>query len=961
MGVIFRNGRPFGAAAQDVTLVTNYSDLEELTNKQTDHLYIVTSTNKSYYYDVVNQSFVELTSTIIIPGAEDQLVATDGQGNAKANIGMFYSKYDSSKSQSILQSPTPYVQFKSTSNTTENYWGSSHPLTLNMEYAPLLQFIGSNQYGSPVLSMNGRGVVDIFGGRAGNYNPVNTTRKCSDNTNYISYQAYNYYSGVDSPFDTTKKLNEEELVYPFLQFKDSSTVLMEGCSLLHMSGGSSLFMDGNADVRINGSYVNHGSQYDRWGRTYVDINPGSRVILSSSYRGGGTASSPTDYVPLIAMTCGGVDGSALGGDIDGQLILSCQESPTFSTDCNLYDRVAPGILNFTGMYNALGFNGETTHGSSSYHYVRKHLSIGDGDASIIVNQLANVRQPSIVLQGRSHFCVGDQGLVGVKMAAKSGGAISIDWTSEGITGMKIGSGSGALSLYEITPNPGSKTHFKFGPKAGASTAIAIDPSGIFSLKVNPGAVCGISFAPRYTDIAYQWQILDCSINSQDVYVDIDGFNRVELRDETIIHMKGSAHKSDQRYRVSSYTGNQIVFQSITDYSGMTIEDLSSTDFDTFKEELAKQGDFSQTKWYYEDGGTITSQEYYPDKYTIVIEGFSKTFNGSNTFIVSSQNYYSSIDSLQDSIDYQRIIASEYGINATVSEASIRDYRYQEGEYFYFLNGTIDNARCSANCTTQYALDTPYEDLASIDKTKFDFNYWISTNAKVIENDIRQDMKYYNYVANFTYRTATQNGEDWAAPIQQREKGPVFQMYDRSNICMRNKDVNSSAQFTYMLNSPVETYDFTQSQYEIITQFLNSADYTTFLANASFNTDNDLSEIISLAEGDEDNPGTKLFITYTEKWEDKENHVISNGTDPVFEMTGDSELRLYNGASIKAITEWDRTTVTFSGTQDEGEVSFTIDELKALKALLTQIPIQVVQSASEATEQGIMYFVDGGGN
>ena len=71
MGVIFRNGRPFGAAAQDVTLVTNYSDLEELTNKQTDHLYIVTSTNKSYYYDVVNQRFVELTSTVVIPGAED--------------------------------------------------------------------------------------------------------------------------------------------------------------------------------------------------------------------------------------------------------------------------------------------------------------------------------------------------------------------------------------------------------------------------------------------------------------------------------------------------------------------------------------------------------------------------------------------------------------------------------------------------------------------------------------------------------------------------------------------------------------------------------------------------------------------------------------------------------------------------------------------------------------------------
>ena len=957
MGVIFRNGRPFGAAAQDVTLVTNYSDLEELTNKQTNHLYIVTSTNKSYYYDVINQTFVELTSTVIIPGAEDQLVAADGNGNAKANAGMFYSKYDNSKSQSILQSPASSVQFRSTSNAEESYYGYSHPMKLLMEETPLLQFIGSNQYGSPVLSMTNRGVVDIFGGRTGNYNPINATRQCSDDTKWISFQGYNYYNTVYSPFDTTKKLREESLIYPFLQFKDSSTVLMEGSSLLHMSGGSSLFMDGNADVRINGSYVNHGNQYDRWGRTYVDINPGSRVILTSSYRGGGTYSSPTDYVPLISMTCGGVDGSALGGSIDGQLILSCQESPTFSTSHDLYKSCVPDILNFTGMDQFLGFWGDTSQSSSQYHYVRKHMSIKDEDTSIVVDQLNNVRQPSILLQGRSHFCVGDQGIVGVKMAAQSGGAIAIDWTSQGITGMKIGSGSGASSFYEITPNDGSKTRFKFSPTAGASTAIAIEPTGIFSLKINPGAVCGISFTPGYTDLSYQWQMADCSINSKDIYVDIDGFNRVELRDEAIIHMKGGAHKSDQRYRVQTYNGNQIVFQSTTDYSGMTVEDFSSTDFEKFEYELSKQGDFSQTKWYYESGGNITSEEYYSDKYTIVVEGFSKTFRSRDTFYVRSQNYYSSITTLQASTDYQQGIASQYGPNAVVTNASIRDYQYQDGYYYYNLNGTIDNARCSANCATQYALDTPYEDFAPTDKINFDFNVWISTNAKVIGNNVRSDMEYYNYVTNFKYRTATQLGEDWAAPIQQCEKGPVFQLYDSSNICMRNKDVNSSAQFTYMLNNPTETYDFAKSQYEVITQFLNSADYTTFLSNASFVQDNDLSEIISLAEGDEDNPGTKLFITYTEKWKDKENHIISNGTDPIIEMTGGSELRLYNGATIKAITEWDKTTITFSGTADEGEVSFTIDELINLKRMASATPTVVVNDSSEMTENDTLYFLN----
>nr|DAD58847.1 MAG TPA: hypothetical protein [Caudoviricetes sp.] len=64
-------------------------------------------------------------------------MAADGHGNAKPNIGMFYSKYDSSN-HSILQSPTPFVTVKSSSGIIENYWGNSHPLTLNMEYAPLL-------------------------------------------------------------------------------------------------------------------------------------------------------------------------------------------------------------------------------------------------------------------------------------------------------------------------------------------------------------------------------------------------------------------------------------------------------------------------------------------------------------------------------------------------------------------------------------------------------------------------------------------------------------------------------------------------------------------------------------------------------------------------------------------------------------------------------------------------------
>jgi hypothetical protein len=52
MGIIFRNGIPFGAADDDVTTVYAYEDLFDLTDKKENHLYIVEETNIPYRYDI---------------------------------------------------------------------------------------------------------------------------------------------------------------------------------------------------------------------------------------------------------------------------------------------------------------------------------------------------------------------------------------------------------------------------------------------------------------------------------------------------------------------------------------------------------------------------------------------------------------------------------------------------------------------------------------------------------------------------------------------------------------------------------------------------------------------------------------------------------------------------------------------------------------------------------------------
>jgi len=85
--------------------------------------------------------------------------------------------------------------------------------------------------------------------------------------------------------------------------KESATALLEGSSLLHICGGSSLFMDGNADVRISGGYTNGGNMFQK-GRTYINIDPGSTFIMSSIYEDSNHSPVMASRSPVLAITPG---------------------------------------------------------------------------------------------------------------------------------------------------------------------------------------------------------------------------------------------------------------------------------------------------------------------------------------------------------------------------------------------------------------------------------------------------------------------------------------------------------------------------------------------------------------------------------------------------------------------------------------------------------------------------------
>ncbi len=948
MGVIFRNGRPFGAAAkEDVTIVTNFEDLTNLPNKETNHIYVTTADSKSYYYDVTTQTFKPLTSDMVIPGMDNQLVAANGQGKAKPSAGALFSTSESGYSMSVSALSTPYPAFelKDTGSTEESYWNNPHKGSFVMKWSPKVQFLGDPQYGSPVFSMSKKGIIDIDGGIAYHQNGMRKKREYGGNyTPWLSEQAENYYSQVVSPFDTGKYLGEDNLVYPYFMMKESATALLEGSSLLHICGGSSLFMDGNADVRISGGYTNGGNMFQK-GRTYINIDPGSTFIMSPIYEDSNHNPVMASRSPVLVITPGS------NGTL-GQVIISAQGNYVDAGETGSYGNYSFSDLMNTvsnpGINDMAGFAGGKSMGDTSTYpnrcFLRDKLNVSSGSTSPLYSMLSRVEQPTLALQGKTSIIIGDSGVFGARIGAENGGAIGIDWTTQGNTGIKIGSASGAIGVYEITPSANTITHFKFGPATNARTAIAIEPNGSFSYKMSPGEVCGISYTPSYSDVTFQQDSLEAIFDSDDMFISTDGLTRVELRDEAIIQMKGAEHKTDCGIEAKT-ASDTFEIVTTTDYTGMTVEDLSENDYKNFQKELDKIAGFSSQKRWNITGGNITSREYYPDRYRITLEGFSRTETGSSRYYCfyyyNRDRYTYTFSIMYNWPEFQEWLHRDYGANATITNGIIKYvYSATGGGYEMYFSGTINNIQVSITSETQYEIGTTYGDLASTDQSKISSVYENRDAATVIANDVRTDMKYYTDITGFTYTTSSQQGENWKPPIQIRKGGPVFQLYDNANICMRNKYVGPSVNFTYMLNSPVEIYNFTQSQYDVITQFLNSSDYDTFLEGIEplmrtyHGIKEELSEIISIAEGDDENPGSKLFITYVVRDEGKENHVIGNEDDPVIEMTGGSELRLYNGAKIKAITEWDKTTVTFSGTQDEGEVSFTIAELRALKNLLT---------------------------
>lgn len=520
MGVVFRNGRPFGAAKEDVTIVTNFEDLTNLPNKETNHLYVTTSDNTEYYWDVENREFVPLSATFEIAADENEIVIGDGEGGVKPHSFWFAETSGSPISFAKLKTPPPTIEIGSTTSVPEKYWGSDkNNAKFFMTGSPLLQML-KREGNSPIISMLGAGIFEMYAYQPHN-NQITYTRalpehsssgdKCLSEVAYYAYQGYSPYG------DNYTHLNEAG-VFPYFHMSNSSTVMMEGASIIKMADSAGLEMAGNADVvirggaltDIDGRQVNSGQI-----RTGLYMEPGAMIRMTrenSTYGG--------QFGPMIAIE------SSVSDTGPGKLLLTAQH----------------GIYNGIYDYNSsdhdftISLDDRIIRLSDRIYNHRKFIYNANINPGKIASTLGpKLFQPTLNVMGKTSLSIGDSGYFSAKIAPSKGGYTAIDWTGYGYEDIKIGTDSGAIVMFNMCHGGNAVATYNIEPAARSNTVFNYCPNGVSSINYSPQGTCAISFTPNVmTEITCQWDTLDALIEGDNAYIQTSGDFHNELHGGSFI-------------------------------------------------------------------------------------------------------------------------------------------------------------------------------------------------------------------------------------------------------------------------------------------------------------------------------------------------------------------------------------------------------------------------------------------
>ena len=343
---------------------------------------------------------------------------------------------------------------------------------------------GNSGSDTPVLSMRGRCLVDMCGSLDLSNAPIGYNRSRTANW-FSSPFGYNDYD----PFNSTQRLTNSTVAFPYLHMHDTSSIVMDGAPILKMAGNSCVNVDGDVCINIQGENSINRNWFGGSGGIGIDLRPGAFIQVGA----GGSSTPSTPKTSIVRIT-------------ENQMLIDCA-NPRL---CDLSSGATSGQLYTSDGGNGYGypnardgyfpFRGDglsILNNDSSYvkpfifgPAIRKwknddnNTIYGWGHQGYWADDTSHSQGPTFMMQGKSRVIIGDGGTTAMMIGGtgntsikimpyggasfelslgSSGGAdvINIANGSSSFMTFNHSSASGSSQRYDFTPN--GSTMFKFGP------------------------------------------------------------------------------------------------------------------------------------------------------------------------------------------------------------------------------------------------------------------------------------------------------------------------------------------------------------------------------------------------------------------------------------------------------------------------------------------------------------------
>lgn len=934
MGVIVRNGNAYGGFDKDFTVVESLASVE---SPKTEHLYAVGK--NLYYYN--GTEWIKFNPDIEIPigtpevkainAEENQILAGDGDGWTK---GSHFKQLNGSFGAGIDVSENIPVEFgyrdgddfkyglqiKAVPNIPKKirHWSNEFDGPTMVADCGFIEMKTAGAYQEhwtgPNMSFRGDSLIDICGSATA---PTYSSFANQDIQNIR--QSFNLPHNPNILFSNVNA--------PMLKMQDSATIIMEKNSLVQMKDDAIVEIGGASKVQINGYFSTLGSDTVGGGPspTEVIIGPGSHFKMSG-YGGSVGSSSGPNSTPYFCIEKDHIVLAALNPITDR--IESADGISTSFRPVNVFDGGIEWQPNLSFGSSSSSFNDKQ---------IAAHPTLCD-DRTTLSDSMSSwngrIQNPYVLVQGKTTMEIGDGGALGIKMGPEAGGALGIDFTpgAGSYTYIKAGSQSGSSTILDLTSRAGSFKHIKFGLDEGAHLDMAVEFGGHSSIKIAPGShnlgdSCllptqfAFNLTPAHTDIRAQWHETLCYLESRKSYIKTSDINHIDMSGGLLILRR-------KKEEVSSSWGayadtNTYTYQTKTNYNSI-FAFLAGENKEAFNTDFG-QGLFTKYKRIISASVNSVPSDGYEDMYQITL---SKVICDGDIVVNSSTsvNSYTTWSQVQRNSSYTYIASRDGMTKKDTSTFSVSGYKIQlKDMHFIKKEFTVKGLKNSYDTQTVTSFsDLNAEDQAIIQAdlenqgfTNIDFSA-----AKLSSSTIRSDMRYDTTISNIQYYTGYPMAHDYSGVVQPTGDYaglPILQLCGMSSILMGDYVYSDNTFYESQEDLPLS------GDYVDVTAFKQSTVYSTFMTDLKQNNRN----LISLGNISK-NPGStantyKYFYSYVYR-----QHMIARD-NPIIDVQGKSTLQLEN-FNIKGYIGENGPTVEFG--YEGTTVSFTIDELQRLKALLS---------------------------